>query len=93
MNNGKLLLGILAGLAAGAAMGILFAPDKGASTRKKITSKGDEYLNELGNKFSELIDGVVKKIETVKEDALRLAETGKVKKLEEKEMKYGANAN
>ncbi|MBK8703077.1 MAG: YtxH domain-containing protein [Saprospiraceae bacterium] len=92
MNNGKLLLGILAGLAAGAAMGILFAPDKGASTRKKITNKGDAYLNELGNKFSDLIDGVVKKIETVKEDALRLAETGKGKKVEETEAKYAANS-
>ena len=36
MSTGKVMLGILAGLAAGEALGILFAPDKGSETRKKI---------------------------------------------------------
>lgn len=35
MDTGKVLLGILAGLATGAVLGILFAPDKGSDTRKK----------------------------------------------------------
>lgn len=35
MNSGKVVLGALAGLAAGALLGILFAPDKGSETRKK----------------------------------------------------------
>ena len=41
MNSGKVVLGVLAGLAAGAALGILFAPDKGTATRKKISKKGE----------------------------------------------------
>ena len=35
MSKGKLLLGVLAGVAAGALLGILMAPDKGSETRKK----------------------------------------------------------
>ena len=36
---GNVLLGLAAGLAVGVAVGVLFAPDKGEETRKKI--KGD----------------------------------------------------
>lgn len=36
MKNGKLLAGVIAGLGAGALLGILFAPAKGSATRKKL---------------------------------------------------------
>ena len=36
MKSGKVLLGVLAGAAAGALLGILFAPEKGTKTRKMI---------------------------------------------------------
>ena len=44
MENGKVLLGVLAGVAVGATLGILFAPDSGTNTRKKIMKKGEDYF-------------------------------------------------
>jgi len=36
MDSGKVFLGVLAGITAGALLGILFAPAKGSETREKI---------------------------------------------------------
>lgn len=60
-NTGKVLLGILAGAAAGAILGILLAPDKGSETRRKIMKKGEDYADALKDKFDELMDGVTEK--------------------------------
>jgi gas vesicle protein len=79
MSSGKVLLGVLAGVAAGAALGILFAPDKGSATRKKISKKGKDYAGELEDKFNDLIDGITKKFETVKDETISLVENGKAK--------------
>ena len=79
MGSGKVLLGVLAGVAVGATLGILFAPDKGSVTRKKISEKGDDYAEELEQKFNEFIEGITKQFEAVKEETTRIAENGKVK--------------
>ena len=39
MKNGKVLLGVLAGIAAGALIGVLLAPEKGSDMRKNISKK------------------------------------------------------
>ncbi|HSO86764.1 MAG TPA: YtxH domain-containing protein [Draconibacterium sp.] len=69
MSSGKVLLGVLAGVAAGALVGILFAPEKGSTTRRKIVSKGEEYVDDLKEKFGEFVDKVAEKFETAKEEA------------------------
>jgi gas vesicle protein len=79
MGSGKVLLGVLAGVAVGATLGILFAPDKGSSTRKKISRKSDDYAEELEDKFNEFIEGITRQFGEVKEEANRLAEEGKHK--------------
>jgi gas vesicle protein len=56
MSSGKILLGVLAGVAAGALIGILFAPDKGSETRKKIVEKGEDYVDDIKEKVGGLID-------------------------------------
>lgn len=68
MSKGKVVLGVLAGLSAGALLGILFAPEKGSVTRKKITKKGEEYAGSVKDKFNEFVDDVKEKFENVKED-------------------------
>ena len=77
MNSGKLLLGVLAGAAIGATLGILFAPDKGSTTRKKISKKGQDFAEELGEKFNGIIENVTQKFESMKEEAGRMIGKGK----------------
>lgn len=62
MTKGKALLGVLAGVAAGAALGIIFAPDKGSNTRKNIAKKGEDLADAINDKieskFEELLNAV-----------------------------------
>lgn len=63
MSKEKVLVGVLAGIAAGALLGILFAPDKGSETRKKIAKKSKDTVDELKQKFENLMDDVSEKFE------------------------------
>ncbi len=67
MDTGKVVLGVLAGAAAGALLGILFAPDKGSVTRKKIVDKKDSMNEDLKAKFNEIIDSLSHQFEQAKD--------------------------
>jgi len=79
MSSGKVLLGVLAGLAAGALLGILFAPEKGSVTRKKMSKKAEDYADGLKEKFNEFLDNISDKFEEVKEEVSDLTEQSEVK--------------
>lgn len=66
MNSGKVLLSVLAGAAAGALVGVLFAPHKGAVTRKKISRQSGAYADGVKEKLSEIVDSITEKLEKVK---------------------------
>lgn len=82
MNTGKVILSIAVGVAAGAVIGVLLAPDKGSETRRKISDKGNEYADELKSKFSDFVESILDKCDTLKSSAEDLAHKG-MKKAEE----------
>ncbi len=80
METGKILLGILAGVATGAILGILFAPDKGSVTRKKISDKSGDLKDSLKNTFDEYLDNLSEKYENIKGNATEFADNFKTAK-------------
>lgn len=68
MSTGKVALGVLAGVATGAILGILFAPDKGSVTRKKVADKGKDSLDGLKTRYNSVIDNLTSKLEQVKQN-------------------------
>jgi gas vesicle protein len=73
-NNSKVLIALASGIAVGGLLGLLFAPNKGSETRKKIIGAEKKLTNSIKEtvtkgkeKFSELKDGMKEKIEALNE--------------------------
>jgi gas vesicle protein len=55
MKTGKALLAVLTGMAAGVALGLIFSPENGDRSQKKMSRKGGELADVLADeKFGEL---------------------------------------
>lgn len=92
MNAGKMILSIAAGVAAGAALGILLAPDKGSETRRKISERSNEYADSLKTKFNDFIESMLDKFDSVKSEAENLAHKG-MNKAEEVKSEFKQSMN
>ena len=58
MSNTKATLGIIAGVAIGALAGILFAPEKGSETRKKIATNTNDLAESAKSSFNDFVDNL-----------------------------------
>jgi len=69
-DNSKVVVALLVGIAAGAALGILFAPDKGAETRDKLTDSlkklGDSIKETAANEIDNLVGLKDKVVDNIK---------------------------
>ena len=79
MKADKLILGVLGGVAVGALLGVLFAPDKGDKTRKKIMDKSNDYADELKDKLDTLLGTINRKYEKIWKEGESLIAEGKSK--------------
>jgi gas vesicle protein len=79
MSSSKILVGFLAGAAVGALAGILFAPDKGSATRRKIATKTGDITDSVKNSFSDFIDTVKDTYAGAKEEVDEFGDKAKAK--------------
>ncbi|OCX50472.1 hypothetical protein BEL04_22075 [Mucilaginibacter sp. PPCGB 2223] len=82
-DNTKVVVALLAGLAAGAALGILFAPDAGSETRDKLS----ESLKNLGDSIKETAAAEIDNLTSMKDKVMNNFKT----KLKSVETEYHAD--
>jgi gas vesicle protein len=63
-NPNKIILGLLGAAAAGLAIGILLAPDKGGEVRKKIADRASDIASRIG----EFVTAGKEKVEDTQEN-------------------------
>jgi gas vesicle protein len=75
MASKKIIVGLLAGVAAGSLIAILCTTGKGSKIRKSIRNKSGDYVDDLKDSFSNFIDSVTGKYEGVKRDVINKAKS------------------
>jgi gas vesicle protein len=81
-NTAKIITALAAGAVAGAVIGVLFAPDKGSETRKKVSEEGKrlaqslkEKLNQLKEKSDEVVSNIQRSMDDLEAKGETMRET------------------
>jgi gas vesicle protein len=83
MKTRHLLVGTLLGFTAGVVIGILFAPKRGAVTRRFLAQKGNNYIGEMKEMFTENLKTVNQRIDSLKDEVKNMIKKGLTKNEEE----------
>lgn len=65
-NTGIIIGSLIVGVAIGGLLGILFAPDKGSETRKKLAGKKDDLGKEMKEKLNAFLGEAKKEFDAEK---------------------------
>ena len=76
MKSQKVIAGILIGAAAGAALGLLFAPYKGSKTRRKLVGAGADLKDAIKDKIDDFVETITDQFQNTRNE---LMENGKEK--------------
>lgn len=66
--NSGIVLGLLAGAAIGSLLGVLFAPEKGTETRKKLRRKAEDLRDEALEQYEHLSEKAKHGVEKLKQE-------------------------
>jgi gas vesicle protein len=73
------MIGAAVGVAAGAVLGLLFAPAKGAMVRQRMARKVTDSAEDVQENLSGYIDATVEEYDSVKQSAVDFADKAKKK--------------
>ena len=73
------MIGAAVGVAAGAVLGLLFAPAKGAMVRKRMARKVTDSAEDVQENVSGYIDATVEEYDSVKQGAVDFVDKAKKK--------------
>ncbi len=73
-NVGQVVGALLIGAALGGIAGVLFAPNKGSDTRRKIMDNGEDIADAVKDKLNDFLEEVKKEVEVVKTKANEMLE-------------------